>query len=127
MASLTCLIQHSPAQGHHSYSAYKFCEAALRQGHTITQVFFYGDAVAHGHCLATQHSDEVDVQALWQGLAEHHSVSLVICATVAARHGIYPADALTDPAQGNLAEHFSAGGLAEYIEAVATSDRLVQF
>lgn len=127
MASLTCLIQHSPTQGHHSYSAYKFCAAALRQGHSITQVFFYGDAVVHGNRLATQHSDEVDVQALWQDLAKQHAVPLVICATVGARHGVYPADALTDPAQANLAEHFSAGGLAEYIEAVATSDRLVQF
>lgn len=127
MASLTCLIQHSPAQGHHSYSAYKFCAAALRQGHQITQVFFYGDAVAHGNRLAVQHSDEADVQALWQSLATEHKVPLVVCATVAARHGIHPADALTDTAQGNLAEYFSAGGLAEYIEAVANSDRLVQF
>lgn len=127
MASITCLVQHSPAQGHHSYSAYKFCQAAIHQGHKITQVFFYGDAVAHGNRLAVQHSDDQDIQALWQALSTAHDVPLVVCATVAARHGVHPENSLRKAKHGNLAERFSAGGLAEYIEAVANSDRLVQF
>ncbi|RUO33310.1 sulfurtransferase complex subunit TusD [Aliidiomarina soli] len=127
MASITCLIQHSPEQGHHSYSAYKFCQAAVAKGHQIKQVFFYGDAVHHGNALAHQSADEQDVRQLWQSLASNHQFPLVICATVAARHGIVAAGDLKDFSDGNLAPGYHAGGLAEYMEAVATSDRLVQF
>lgn len=122
MASFTCLIQHAPHQGHHSYSALQFCEAALRQGHQIRQVFFYADAVVHGNALMDIPSDELNMQQRWQDFASTHHVPLVICATVAARHGV-----VEGSAPPNLAAHFHAGGLAEYIEAVATSDRLVQF
>lgn len=122
MASFTCLLQHAPHQGHHSYSALQFCEAALRQGHEIRQVFFYGDAVQHGNALLQIPSDELNMQMRWQAFAKEHQVPLVICATVGARQGV------TEEGQGaNLAGHFHAGGLAEFTEATAQSDRLVQF
>lgn len=125
--SFTCLVQHSPEQGHHSYTAYKFCQAALSKGHQIKQVFFYGDAVSHGNAVATRSSDELDVRALWQDLAAEFKFPLVICATVAIRHGIAAANDLQSFPQGNLAAGYESGGLTEYMEAVVNSDRLVQF
>lgn len=121
MASFTCLIQHSPWQGQHSYSAYQFCKAAIAQGHQIRQVFFYGDGVAHGHSATHISGDELNMQQRWLELGQQHQVPLVVCATVAARHG------LDEAHSGALAVGFHAGGLAEYTEAVVLSDRLVQF
>lgn len=121
MASFTCLVQRSPSQGQHSYSAYQFCLAALQNGHQIQQVFFYADAVNHGNRYLSLSSDEQNMQALWQQLSGDYQVPLIVCATVGARHGVLGS---TEP---ELADSFSAGGLAEYMEAVAISDHLIQF
>lgn len=120
MASFTCLLQHSPSQGQHSLSAYKFCCAAVEAGHQITQVFFYADAVGHGNPNLNFSQDEQNMQKLWQQFSRNFSVPLVVCATVATRHGVI------DSTQ-KLAKHFSAGGLAEFMATTATSDHLVQF
>lgn len=119
MTSFTCLIEHAPNQGQHSYSALQFCQAAIAQGHQVEQVFFYGDAVSHGHAHVDIPSDEVNMQQRWQAFAQEHAVPLVVCATVASRHGV--ADGV------NLASGFIASGLTDYMEAVVNSDRLVQF
>ena len=119
MSSFTCLVVHGPHQGQHSYSALQFCRAALQQGHQVRQVFFYGDAVAHGNAHLEIPSDEINMQQRWQAFADEHNIPLVICATVASRHGI-------DESK-NLASGFVASGLTEYMEAVVDSDRLVQF
>lgn len=127
MASFTLLIQHGPQQGHHSYSALQFAEAALHKGHRINQVFFYGDAVHHGNAVAHQPGDEQDISALWAEFSSRTEVPLVICATVAARHGVVAANELQEFSAGNLASGYAAGGLTEYTEALANSDHLVQF
>lgn len=119
MTTFTCLVAHGPQQGQHSYSALQFCIAAVQQGHQIRQVFFYGDAVQHGNAHLDISSDEFNIQQRWQQFAGEYAVPLVICSTVASRHGVQEG--------ANLAPGFVASGLTEYIEAVANSERLVQF
>ncbi|MGX5913891.1 sulfurtransferase complex subunit TusD [Aliidiomarina sp. Khilg15.8] len=127
MASFTLLVQHGPQQGHHSYSALQFAEAALQKGHRILQVFFYGDGVLHGNAIAHQPGDDQDISALWAKFSAKTEVPLVICATVAARHGVVAANELESFNAGNLATGYASGGLTEYTEALASSDHLVQF
>lgn len=123
MTTFTCLVTHGPHQGQHSYSALLFCIAAVQQGHKINQVFFYADAVVHGNAHLDIPSDEFNMQQRWQAFASEHSIPLVICTTVASRHGVH--ECVHESA--SLASGFVASGLTEYMESVVTSERLVQF
>lgn len=117
--SYTLLIT-GPAYGTQSaYSAYQFADTLLTSSpHTIKSLFFYADGVYNGNCYTDPANDEFDLQAAFQKLAKDYGVKLAICIAAGQRRGI---------TVNNLADQFELVGLGELSDAIATSDRTIQF
>ncbi|MDF7671038.1 sulfurtransferase complex subunit TusD [Orbaceae bacterium ESL0721] len=114
------LIITGPAYGTQSaYTAYQFAQTLLTATpHTINTLFFYADGVYNGNCYVDPANDEFDLQLAWQKLAKDYGVKLAICIAAGQRRGV---------TVDNLADCFELVGLGELSEAIAASDRTIQF
>ncbi|MBD1581392.1 sulfurtransferase complex subunit TusD [Pseudoalteromonas sp. S16_S37] len=94
----------------------RFAHAAVQSGHQISCIFLYQDAVNH----ASQHfqlaSDELNVQATWQALADL-GIPLMLCVTAAEKRAI----------DTNNTGLFTVAGLAEFAMLSTKADKWVQF
>ena len=118
------LVVEGPAYGTQSArSAYQFALALLAQGHRLSRVFFYQDGVYNGSALTAPASDEFDLVAGWQQLAQQHSTELQTCVAAALRRGIIgPQEAEQNQlADSNLADGFEQAGLGGLAEAMLTN------
>lgn len=112
------------AQG--AFLAYQVAEELLKNGHRISQIFFFQDGVSNANKLTSPASDETDLRKKWQLLAKNHALSLHLCIAAAQRRGV--TDVQTSPnGQSNLAEGFTLAGLGEFSQAVLKADRLLTF
>ncbi len=127
MARFTLLIDSPPEQSNAHFNAIAFCKAVLAQGHSITQLFFFQDAVRIADLRLDLPADEWDPQASWQQLAEEFSLNLQICSAAAQRRGLGGAESLEEVETVQLAQHFSIGGLGVLVKATTHTDKLVQF
>ena len=111
------------------YSALQFCKAVLAAGHTISQVFFYRDAVSQASTLTVPLEDEFNAIDQWQDFYQQHQVPLVVCVSAAERRGILNAEQAEEFAKesANLARCFSVEGLGALHDASLNSDRTVTF
>lgn len=90
-------------------TAWQFAQACLRAGHRIERVFFQADGVRHA-----------SAGSRWLDFAHAHTVDLVICSTAALEQGwVRPQD--------TSLHGFAIAGLAQLVDAIARSDRLVSF
>ncbi|WP_297475355.1 sulfurtransferase complex subunit TusD [uncultured Photobacterium sp.] len=129
--SLTyAIVVNGPAYGTQAArSAYQFSCALIELGHTLTRVFFYQDGVLNSNALTVPASDEFDLVAAWQQLAQTHQVELHTCVAAALRRGIIS----EQEAQQNqlvhysLASGFEAVGLGGLAEVLLSADRVIQF
>lgn len=112
------LVNEGPYQHQASDTAYQFCAAALRRGHTVKRVFFYNDGVNNASRLTEPPQDDRNIVQRWSKLAEEHGVDLVVCVAAALRRGIK---------DDNLAPGFRISGLGQLVEAGIQTDRLVVF
>ncbi|CAM4460448.1 sulfurtransferase complex subunit TusD [Vibrio agarivorans] len=131
MSSLSyTLVVNSGVYGtQSSRSAYLFAQSLLKQGHTLTSVFFYQDGVYNGSALTVPANDEFDLVKAWQALAHEHSVRLETCVAAALRRGVVGESEAQQHGltQDNLALSFEQAGLGSLAEAMLTQDRVVQF
>ncbi|GLS84533.1 sulfurtransferase complex subunit TusD [Paraferrimonas haliotis] len=129
MTRFTILVNHPPYGSEHAYSALRFCEAALKQGHEITQVFFYLDGVYNTTALLSPQSDELHLVNRWKHMAHSHSIPLISCVSAGLRRGVVnQVDASDNELEShNMDPAFVAAGLGELVAAIEDSDRLVQF
>lgn len=72
-----------------NHTAYEYCLSALKRKHTITCVFFYGDAVYNA--LTDEHTTDADIP-LWKKLYTDYQIPLLCCQTALAsrRHIALP-------------------------------------
>ncbi|WP_394132977.1 sulfurtransferase complex subunit TusD [Shewanella maritima] len=112
-----------------SFHALQFTQAAISQGHSIVNVFFYQDGVSNANALACPASDEVDVQQLWTELAKQHNFPLTNCVSAALRRGVVSTQDAKENglSQSNCHEQFIQGGLGELVTGIEQADRLVSF
>ncbi|QQX78269.1 sulfurtransferase complex subunit TusD [Shewanella sp. KX20019] len=121
---------NSPAYGSSSsYNAFRFAEAALKNGHHIEKVFFYQDGVLNTNHLNSPASDEFDLGQAWQSLSGTYNVPLVNCVSAALRRGVL---SQTDAKENqlphwNMEPPFIMGGLGELVIGIESADRLVSF
>ncbi|MDP2225888.1 MAG: sulfurtransferase complex subunit TusD [Moraxellaceae bacterium] len=122
------LFVTAPPAHEQAFHALHFCEAAIRAGHRVERVFFYGDGVLHGNRLITPPQDEPSLLPRWQALAAN-GTELVICVAAALRRGVLDADnARRFEREGdNLADGFLISGLGQLAESLATAERVVGF
>lgn len=122
-------IVSSPYSRQSNLSGLRFCQAALKQGHSIKRVFFSGDGVLSGTELAVPPQDEDNWYTEWDSLASDHGVELVACISACLRRGILDeseANRYEKPAH-NLPSSFVISGLGQLVEAGLESDRLITF
>lgn len=122
-------INSSPYLSNAGYTAYRFINALLAEGHEVFRVFFYHDGIYHGFRYATPPDDELQFAAQWSDLAERHGIDLVLCISAAQRRGLLCADeAKRQGKQDNdLAGGFRISGLGQLIEATLVADRFIVF
>ena len=99
-------------------SPIRFAQAALRQNHQITGIFFSAEAVQLAHPLAEPLPEEYPLAETWLVLAEQNQIPLWICVTAGVRRGI------VEPA---VRKGFIIAGLGQLITATVEGDRLLTF
>ncbi|MBE1275918.1 sulfurtransferase complex subunit TusD [Enterovibrio baiacu] len=124
------LVVSAPVYGRQaSLSAYRFAQAVIEKGHTLTRVFFYQDGVSNASSLTVPANDEFDLVSAWQALSSAHGVELETCVAAALRRGQISDDEAKQHAlpTSNMAKGFTQAGLGGLSESLLTADRVVQF
>ena len=124
------LLVTGPCYGTQAASdAYRFAQAVIEQGHTLSQVFFYQEGVYNANHLVAPASDETNLQQAWTKLALTQGLRLDVCVAAALRRGV--CDQVNAEqvglSQWNLSAPFYLSGLGQLAEAALTADRVVQF
>lgn len=114
MAKLTLILQSSASNQKRSLDALTFANNAIKQGHEITCLFFYRQAVDHAIAQISAENEALIQQ--WSDFKNQSGIPLVVCHTVAERIGI-----------DKFHPSFEATGLTALSKAIATSDRTLQF
>lgn len=123
------VVYAAPYSAQAAHSALRFTRELLAQGHEVYRLFFVGDGVQNANRLASVPQDEANVQGAWDALIREHKLDSVVCVTSAIRRGIvneveakrHELDAVS------LKDSSEIAGLGQLIDAVANSDRVVNF
>jgi sulfur relay protein TusD/DsrE len=112
-----------------AYSAWRFATAAVADGHQISQVFFYQDAVHQGSQLLNPLADEFNPVSAWQNFAKENDTDLVVCTAAAERRGVIDNALAAELEQlsGNLSPAFRITGLGAWQQACLENERSVSF
>lgn len=105
-----------------AYLAYQFVQSLLKTSHHIQQLFFYADGVYNANPYVCPASDEFNLLEAWINLAEAHHIPLEVCVSAGLRRGI-----LREANVDTVARPFISSGLTSLGEAIASSDRVIQF
>jgi tRNA 2-thiouridine synthesizing protein D len=129
MASFTLLVTSAPFSEQNAYSAYRFALAAAQNNHQVNGIFFYQSGTLNGSSLQITPSNEFDLYAGWQKLAQEYQVPLMVCVSAAGKRGITTVDDAqeSDNPHFSLTAPFESVGLGELANLINNSDRLVQF
>ena len=111
------------------YTALQFCQSAVADGHTISQIFFYQDGVSQATALAVTLADEFNPTEGWASFSDNHGAELVVCVSAGERRGILGAQQAAEFAKpaSNLHPAFKVEGLGVLHAASLASDRTVTF
>lgn len=111
------LSLHTPPSDHDTAQRIvKFANACLAQGHTIDAIFLYQQGIYHASTHFDLSSDELQISALWQQLADQ-KLNLMLCVTAAQKRGL-------DIKNTGV---FKVAGLAEFAMLASDADKWVQF
>lgn len=125
----TIAVHGAPYASQSNHHALQFAGAAIAAGHRVARVFFYHEAVyaALNSCVAPQ--DEVDITKAWQEFAAEHEVELAVCIANGIKRGVLSAAEAEryDRPSATLANGFELVGLGQLIDAIASSDRYIEF
>ena len=113
------MVNSSPWGSTRSLLALRFLRASLAADHTVSAVYFRGEGVYHG--LAGRQSDPgaEDLPRAYQTLASDNNLNLLLCSAAVSRR--FPTDFSGSSAPWQLA------GLAQWVELLEQSDRVVTF
>jgi tRNA 2-thiouridine synthesizing protein D len=129
MQRISVLITSSPESLSACTDAVAFCHAAVAQGQSIEQIFFYQAGVYHANGLIDKAASEVDLPSAWQTFATANNVPLLVCVGAAGKRGVVDAEQAEQAGleQHNLFAPFKQVGLGEFFTLLHNSDKLVQF
>ncbi|GAA5215127.1 sulfurtransferase complex subunit TusD [Corallincola platygyrae] len=128
MATFTISISASPVSHQAHKTAYQFALAAITQGHSVKQVFFFQEGVTTGSKLLSPAGNESNWAERWAGFSAEHSVPLILCVASSLRRGILNQEEADDVSgSANLHSGFHIGGLGELVTHSLKSDRTIHF
>jgi tRNA 2-thiouridine synthesizing protein D len=112
-----------------AFSALRFCQSAVDNGHTISQVFFYQDGVTQASRLSMPLDDEFSALGQWIQFADQNAVPLVVCISAGERRGLMSDAQALEYQLGTGSSHFAfnVAGLGALHDASLDSDRTVTF
>ncbi|MEE4281665.1 MAG: sulfurtransferase complex subunit TusD [Pseudomonadales bacterium] len=125
----TVAVHGAPYASFANHHALGFCESLLQQGHQLNRVFFYHEGVLAGLNSRVVPQDEVDVVQRWLELKEQYAFELAICIANALKRGVINESEqkrYNKPA-ATLQSEFELVGLGQLIDAIAHSDRYIEF
>lgn len=105
-----------------------FANTVLNEGHSISRVFFYFDGVYHGLITQSPASDEFDLLAAWQSLADK-GIDLFLCIAAATNRGVLSEEEmnLNNKDVATVSSCFEITGLGQWASGFHDSDRIVSF
>jgi len=123
------VITSAPHSSNAPYSALRFAQAAVENGHRIYRVFLQGDGVLCASNLGQPPQDLLDVPALWQDFATLHKIDVVVCVASALKRGILNEREATRYGKKhfNLGAGMELSGLGQLTDAIQQSDRVITF
>ena len=126
---LTILVQCPPQAYSDSLNALNFSAAALKRGHSIDKVFFYGDGVYTAGAPTAAAQDDKSVSELWQHFIEENSIDALVCISSATQRGIIDDERFSRTNTNNMTclPCYRIAGLGELIDAYQQGHRLIQF
>jgi len=129
MATYSILITSPPYKGQNAQRAIAFARTAIAEGHTVNNVFFYGDGVHHANDYMVEVGGEFYPLEAWKALHNEFGVTLLLCITAAIKHGVLSKQEADINARkgANLATGFDQAGLGEFFAALHHCDKVVQF
>ena len=125
----TVVVHAAPYSSQAAHSAYCFTRAALKSGHRVHQLFFFGDGVHNAARLAQVPQDEKNLQQQWQELISQHGLDAMLCVTSAMKRGIVDSAVAKQRQVDEVTatDGMEIAGLGQLIDAVSNSDRVINF
>ena len=110
-------------------TAFYVCEAVLSAGHSVSQIFFYADAVTIANTLTVPHQNETNWQQGWLELAAKYEFELIVCVAAALRRGVVNDQEAANNglSAANCHPGFIISGLGEWVTATALAERHLVF
>jgi tRNA 2-thiouridine synthesizing protein D len=126
---ISLLIYASKSASQSEQTALRFAKSAVKQGHSIHRVFFYGDSVNSISNLRVTPRDEINLASQWTEFANKHTIDLVVCIAAAVKRGVLDENEAKrhNKAAANLMPGFQLSGLGQLADAQIQSDRLITF
>ncbi|PCJ26069.1 MAG: sulfurtransferase complex subunit TusD [SAR86 cluster bacterium] len=123
------VIYAAPYSSEAAATALRFSQAALKNGHEVYRLFFFGDGVHNASRLTVVSQDEKNIQQQWQQLIDEHKLDCVVCVSSAIKRGIVDKTESTRYEMNAVSAHenFEVAGLGQLIDATLNSDRVVNF
>ncbi|TXR53471.1 sulfurtransferase complex subunit TusD [Reinekea thalattae] len=121
-------IYGSPLASNAASNALQFAQLCLENGHAIKRCFFYFDAVYLGLDSQAPSSDEQNLLAGWQQLAEQQ-VPLLLCIAAASNRGVLDkaeAERYAKPF-APMNEVFELVGLGQWAAGFRDTDKIISF
>jgi len=112
-----------------AFSAWRFCQASIDAGHSVSQVFFYQDAVSQATALSEPMADEFNAVERWVTFADQTACELVVCVSAGERRGVIGQHQAVEfeKSSANLHPAFRVEGLGVLHDATLAADRTVTF
>ncbi|QPG06916.1 sulfurtransferase complex subunit TusD [Salinimonas marina] len=126
MTTYSILITHPPSDVTQTIAAQQFSQQLCMQGHSLNNVFFYGEGIHHANALSRVPSDEHAVYQHWCEVQRTTNCELLVCITAAVKRGVVSAEEAEDNMY-NLRPPFAQAGLGEFFSALHECQKVVQF
>ncbi|XOV81790.1 MAG: sulfurtransferase complex subunit TusD [bacterium] len=125
----TVAVHGAPYASFANHHALGFCESLLQQGHQLNRVFFYHEGVQTGLNSRVTPQGETDVVQRWLALKAQYDVELAVCIANALKRGVLneSEQARYNKPAATLIADFELVGLGQLIDAIAQSDRYIEF
>jgi len=125
----TIAVHGAPYASQANHHALRFCSACVAKGHKIKRVFFYHEAVLTALSTHVYPQEEGNPTQDWRDFAHQNNVELAVCIANGLKRGVLSASESSryEKQTATLEDGFELVGLGQLIEAIATSDRYVEF
>lgn len=97
-----------------AHSALRFCKTVIADGHTLYQIFFYGEGVVNGAA-----KERTALNQAWAQLIGENRIDAVCCVGSATARSL--------GSETDLAKGFTISGLGQMIDGLVHSDRVMTF